>query len=79
MFFKAIAPLKTKWPLLPAAAALALCIGAFNASFNNNCFTTPQASAEMIAEVLDLTDDNGSLILHGDYEDGVLMIILLNE
>ena len=69
---------RNAWPLLPAVAALLLCIGVINAILRDGLSTIPQAPPEVIAEVLDLPEGDGSLILHEGDDEGVLMIILSN-
>ena len=69
---------RTAWPLLPAVAALVLCIGVVLAILRDGLSTTTRSAPQVIAEVLDLPDGDGSLILHEGAEEGVLMIILSN-
>jgi hypothetical protein len=71
-------PARTRWPLLPAAAALILCIGVIYAIQRDGLSTTLHSASEVVAEVLDLPDGDGSLILHEGDDEGVLMIILSN-
>lgn len=71
-------PSKTRWPLLPAAAALILCIGVIYAIQRDGLSATRHSAPEVVAEVLDLPDGDGSLILHEGDDEGVLMIILSN-
>jgi len=66
------------WPLLPAAAALVLCIGVIQAILNEGLSSTTLDGHEEVVEVLDLPDGDGSLILQEGEEEGVLMIILSN-
>ncbi len=69
---------RNAWPLLPAAAALLLCIGVIHAILRDGLSTIPQAPPGVVAEVLDLPEGDGSLILHEGDDEGVLMIILSN-
>ena len=66
------------WPLLPAAAALLLCIGVIQAILHEGLSSTTLEGHEEVVEVLDLPDGDGSLILQEGEEEGVLMLILSN-
>lgn len=70
---------RKSWPLLPAAAALVLCIGVVYAILRDGLSESPGTTSPMIAEILDLPDGDGSLILdEGEDDDGVLMIVISN-
>lgn len=78
-------------PLLPAAAALLLCIGVVFSILRDGLsdrvelvnqttkVSGSEETSEMVAEILDLPDGDGSLIFdEGQDEDGVLMIVISN-
>ena len=70
---------RKSWPLLPAAAALVLCIGVVYAILRDGLSDNTVSPSPMVAEILDLPDGDGSLIFdEGKDEDGVLMIVLSN-
>ncbi|MEE2890209.1 MAG: hypothetical protein VX404_07175 [Planctomycetota bacterium] len=70
---------RKSWPMLPAAAALVLCIGVVFAILRDGLSDAPVHSFEMVVEILDLPEDDGSLIFdEGDDDDGVLMIVISN-
>ncbi|MEE2882542.1 MAG: hypothetical protein VYD70_02350 [Planctomycetota bacterium] len=73
------ARVRKSWPLLPAAAAIVLCIGVVYAILRDGLSDTSESTSLMVVEILDLPDGDGSLIFdEGKDEDGVLMIVLSN-
>ena len=73
------ARVRKSWPLLPAAAAMVLCIGVVYAILRDGLSDSTESTSPMVAEILDLPDGDGSLIFdEGKDEDGVLMIVLSN-
>ncbi|HIC22459.1 MAG TPA: hypothetical protein EYO84_03455 [Planctomycetes bacterium] len=67
------------WPILSAAAAIVLCIGVVYAILRDGLSDAPAHSSEMVVEILDLPENDGSLIFDGgEDDDGVLMIVISN-